>query len=530
MYKKNLKKYLKFYFITDSQNINFSMLYQVKEAVLGGATIVQYRNKTFLPKHINEVYEIKNFLKLNKIPFIINDNILLAKAVDADGIHLGQNDFSPSEARNVLGKNKIIGISVSDLNEFKNTDFSFCDYIGLGPVFPTDTKKDAKKACGLDFVSQISAKSNLPIVGIGGINLENASSVLDSGAVGICVISALTKEKNIYKASTLLSNLLNINPEKISQKWGNEFELIEKLTKFKSFKRNIKISAGDDSALLYCIKKPVISTDTQREDIHFKLSWQNFYEIGFKTVSVCLSDLAASYARPLSVFINLGLPDYVSDQDIIELYKGIDENLSLHNCSIGGGNVSAAEKFCIDLFAIGEGSEIFPKRSGAKEGELICSTGFLGLSKAGLEIVEKNIKGYEFLVNAFKRPTPKFFESKILEKFKVNCVIDISDGLYGDLIHLTKTSKLSSIIYEKDLLVHPELEKYCQDFNKNPLEYIVSGGEDYELLFTCPEKSFESIKKEINNAFIVGKTAKLKDKYIKSKIIGNSFDHGHKNF
>ncbi|MDY0360840.1 MAG: thiamine-phosphate kinase [Desulforegulaceae bacterium] len=526
MYKKNLKKHLKFYFITDHQNTNISMLDQVKEAVLGGATIVQYRNKNFLPGHIDEVYEIKKFLKLNKIPFIINDNILLAKAVDADGIHLGQDDFSPFSARNIIGKNKIIGISISDLYEFENTDFSQCDYIGLGPVFPTNTKKDAKKACGLGFVSKITSKTTLPVVGIGGINIKNCNSVIETGALGICVISAVTGESSIYEASKHLSSALKISLPQIREKWKNEFELIKKLCRFDSFNKNLKISAGDDAALLFGMKSPVISTDTQREDIHFRLSWQSFHEIGFKAVSVCLSDLAASYAKPVSVFINLGLPEYVSDEDVLELYRGIDENLSIYNCSIGGGNISSSEKLSIDLFAIGEGSEIFPKRSEAKEGDLICSTGFLGLSKAGLEILEKNIEGFDFLINSFKKPKPKFNEAKILETFKICCVTDISDGLFGDLSHIAKASRLTAFIDSSTISIHPELHKFCTRFNKNPLEYVISGGEDYELLFTCSKSDFKKIKLEIPDAFIAGKTIKLRDKYIVSEINGNSFDHG----
>ncbi|MCB9480329.1 MAG: thiamine-phosphate kinase [Desulfobacteraceae bacterium] len=526
MYKKNLKRHLKFYFITDHQNTNISMLEQVKEAVLGGATIVQYRNKNFLPGHIDEVYEIKKFLKLNKIPFIINDNILLAKAVDADGIHLGQDDFSPASARNIIGKNKIIGISVSDLYEFENTDFSQCDYIGLGPVFPTNTKKDAKKACGLDFVSKITSKTTLPVVGIGGINIKNCSSVIEAGALGICVISALTGQNNIFKASKELSSALKISLPQIREKWKNEFELINKLCRFDSFNKNLKISAGDDAALLFAMKNPVISTDTQREDIHFRLSWQSFHEIGFKAVSVCLSDLAASYAKPVSVFINLGLPEYVSDEDVLEIYRGIDENLSIYNCSIGGGNISSSEKLSIDLFAVGEGSEIFPKRSEAKEGDLICSTGFLGLSRAGLEILDNNIEGYDFLINAFKRPAPKFFQSEILKESGINCVTDISDGLYGDLSHIAKASEITVVIDNSNILIHPELQRYCKNHNKNPIEYIISGGEDYELLFTCSISEFEEIKNKIPDAFIAGKAVRQRKDLIISEITGESFDHG----
>jgi thiamine-monophosphate kinase len=526
MFKNNIKKHLKFYFITDHNSKKYSMYEQVESAVKGGATIIQYRNKNLLPEQIDEVYKIKNFLKLNKIPFIINDNILLAKAVDADGVHLGQDDFSPLQARQVIGKDKIIGISVSNYDEFENTDFSDCDYIGLGPVFDTNTKKDAKKACGTQLLTDITKKTALPVAAIGGINPGNAEETLNAGASGICVISALTGFDDIRAKALELSEILKISPEKTEFKWENEFELIEKLSCFESFKKNLKVGAGDDSALLNSIEYPVISTDAQIEDVHFRLSFQNFYEIGFKSVSITLSDLCASYAEPVSVFINLGLPDYVSDNDIENLYKGINYNLLKYNCSLGGGNISKSLKLSIDLFAIGNGKHIFPQRSHAKPDQLICSTGYLGLSKAGFEILENNIKGYDFLVNAFKKPEPKFFEADILRENGVKCVTDISDGLYGDIFHVAKSSQLTAELDPENMSIHPELKKYCREFNKNPYDYIISGGEDYELLFTCSESQYEIIKTKLKNSFIAGRFVKFSKDFIKSDITGKSYNHG----
>ncbi|MGM0417950.1 MAG: thiamine-phosphate kinase [Thermodesulfobacteriota bacterium] len=526
MFKKNLKKHIKFYFITDHNSKKDSMYNQVESAVKGGASIVQYRNKNLLPEQIDEVYKIRNFLKLNKIPFIINDNILLAKAVDADGVHLGQEDFSPLQAKQVIGKDKIIGISVSDYKEFENTDFSDCDYIGLGPVFATNTKKDAKKACGTELITDITKKTDLPVAAIGGINQENAQKVINAGASGICVISALTASDNIRSKALELSDILKISPAQPEYKWKNEFELIEKLKCFESFKKNLRVGAGDDSALLNSIENPVISTDAQIEDVHFRLSFQNFYEIGFKSVSITLSDLCASYAEPVSVFINLGLPDYVSDNDIENLYKGINKNLLKHNCSLGGGNIAKSLKLSIDLFAIGNGKHIFPQRSKAKPDQLICSTGYLGISKAGLEILENNIKGYDFLVDAFKKPEPKFYEADILRKNDIECVTDISDGLYGDVLHIAKSSELTAELDPETMKVHPELEKYCREFDKNPYDYIISGGEDYELLFTCSVSQYEKIRKKIKNSFIAGRFIKFSKDFIKSDITGRSYNHG----
>ncbi|HUV77114.1 MAG TPA: thiamine phosphate synthase, partial [Desulfobacterales bacterium] len=135
-----LKSTLRFYFITDEHTIGFSPVKQVQLAIKAGATSVQYRNKSFSPRFFEEVAVIKNICKCNAIPFIINDNILLAKAVMADGVHLGQDDEDPALAKRILGPQAIIGKSVSNLDELNASDLSVCDYIGTGPVFSTQTK------------------------------------------------------------------------------------------------------------------------------------------------------------------------------------------------------------------------------------------------------------------------------------------------------------------------------------------------------------------------------------------------------
>lgn len=522
---EKLKKSLKLYFLTDHQIKSPGMFAQVKDAIKGGATMIQYRNKDFLPGQINEVYEIADICRLNKIPFIINDDILLAKAVNADGLHIGQSDSSIESARKVLGKDKIIGISISSTQEFLSTDLEHFDYIGLGPVFHTDTKKDASKASGLEFLNEISKKTDLPIVAIGGINLKNTLDIINNGGDGIAVISAISRSEDIIKTTNEFAKLLNIETKAFNEKWNDEFSLIEELKKFKAFKINNRVGAGDDAALLKALKSPVISTDTQREDVHFRLDWQSFYEIGFKAVSISLSDLAASYSKPESVFINLGLPDYISNSQVNEIYSGINDNLLNYSVSIGGGNISRAEKLSIDMFVIGEGKKIFPERSMAKKGEVLCSTGHLGLAKAGLEILLKNIKGHDFLVDKFKFPKPRFDYAKILENHGIKCVTDISDGIYGDIEHIAKASSLTAVLTPETFIVDPELTKLCSELNENPHDFIVSGGEDYQLLFTCTKEKFEGIKKEIKDSFIIGYLKEFTGNYIEG-FKSKSFNHG----
>lgn len=290
---------------------------------------------------------------------------------------------------------------------------------------------------------------------------------------------------------------------------SNEFSLIHKIRhRADAINRNhpiLKVPPGDDAALLSDLACPVITTDCQREGVHFRLDWQTPAEIGFKAVVVTLSDLAASYAHPVCLFINLTIPSHVTEHTILQLYDGIGEALTLYPCALGGGNISAGSELALDLFAIGEGHpDRFPLRSKAHPGEGLYVTGPLGLARAGLDALERGCPNASELVRAFKRPRPRFDAADLLMNHQVRCVMDISDGLSGDALHLAEASDIA-IVFEIDPVHIPQsLSHYCERMGLSPREMILGGGEDYELLFTCTEALFDSIKPHLPGAFRVG--------------------------
>jgi thiamine-phosphate pyrophosphorylase len=192
-----LNRALRFYFITDEDVPGFPPIQQVQIAIRAGATIIQYRNKSFSSRFFEDVAAIRNICKCNAVPFIINDNILLSKAVSADGVHLGQKDDDPTIAKRILGSQSIVGKSVSNMNEFHLTDLSSCDYIGTGPVFSTQTKRDAKQVIGLSGLKTVVTASPVPVVAIGGIDETTAASCIKEGAAGVAVISAITRQTHL---------------------------------------------------------------------------------------------------------------------------------------------------------------------------------------------------------------------------------------------------------------------------------------------------------------------------------------------
>lgn len=176
----------------------------VEQAILGGVTVVQLREKDASSK---EFYDIAMSLKkvTNKynVPLIINDRLDIALAVDADGLHVGQEDLPCSVLRKILGPDKILGISANTIEDALEAQKDGADYLGVGAVYPTDSKK-VDGAIGVDKLKEIKEAVNIPVVAIGGINEENASEITPSGVEGICVISAIFGKEDIKKASEQL--------------------------------------------------------------------------------------------------------------------------------------------------------------------------------------------------------------------------------------------------------------------------------------------------------------------------------------
>ncbi|WP_286172937.1 thiamine phosphate synthase [Caproiciproducens sp. MSJ-32] len=210
------RKSMLLYAVTDRAWLGAKSLSMVvREALEGGASFIQLREKNLpFDEFLAEANEIKELCKEYMVPFVINDNVDVALACDADGVHLGQDDMSPIEARKMLGDNKIIGISAVNLEQAILAEKQGADYLGVGAVFPTSTKEDA------DYVSYEELKKiceavSIPVVAIGGIGANNIMELKGSGIDGISVVSAIFAQKNIKEAT---ENLLKLSKEMVSSK------------------------------------------------------------------------------------------------------------------------------------------------------------------------------------------------------------------------------------------------------------------------------------------------------------------------
>jgi thiamine-phosphate pyrophosphorylase len=196
------KKYAKrifavkgYYFITDSGLSRRGNISDVKSALGAGVSVVQYRNKSGTTKQLYE--EARALHKLcRKALFLVNDRVDIALAVGADGVHLGRDDLFYREARRILGKDKIIGLTVHSIEEARSAQKIGADYLGVSPIFSTGTKKDAGTPCGAGLIRKIKNIVAIPIVAVGGINRDNAREVIAAGADSLCAISAVVGSRD----------------------------------------------------------------------------------------------------------------------------------------------------------------------------------------------------------------------------------------------------------------------------------------------------------------------------------------------
>lgn len=192
------------YLVTDEiERCRHGLLETVKPAVEGGVTIVQYRSEQLSHEEQREqVLPLQAYLRSVGVPLIINDNVELAVEIDADGIHIGQDDMPVPEARALIGPHKILGLTVTTPEQMVAVDTELVDYLGCGPVFPTITKDDAPPPMGVEGWAELARMSPLPVVAIGGLNKERTAAIRATGlAAGVAVVSAICAAENPTQAA-----------------------------------------------------------------------------------------------------------------------------------------------------------------------------------------------------------------------------------------------------------------------------------------------------------------------------------------
>jgi thiamine-monophosphate kinase len=291
-----------------------------------------------------------------------------------------------------------------------------------------------------------------------------------------------------------------------------EFGLIEQLTKNVELQNASSIlGVGDDAAVIdHFGKQTVITTDLLLEGIHFDLMYTPLKHLGYKSVVVNLSDIYAMNAEPTQITLSIGISNRFSVEAIQEFYEGVYAACEKYGVDLIGGDTSASQKgFVISVTAIGEvAPDKFVKRSTAQKGDLICVSGNLGGAFLGLTLMEREKRIYlenpqlqpdleneAYIVGRLLKPEAR---KDIIAFFAANEIVptsmmDISDGLSSEVLHLCKQSGLGCRIYEEKLPVADEARKAAFKFGLDPTVCALNGGEDYELIFTLKQEDYDRI-------------------------------------
>jgi thiamine-monophosphate kinase len=284
-----------------------------------------------------------------------------------------------------------------------------------------------------------------------------------------------------------------------------EFGLIKKLSQGFLVRQDHVIKAvGDDAAAFIQPFGEVIlvTTDMMIERVHFLRDATSGFNLGYKSLAVNLSDIAAMGASAREAFISIAIPDNCSIEFIEDIYRGIKNLAAGFQVNLLGGDTTGSQRdLVINVVVVGSApKEEILYRDGAKNGDIIFCTGYLGDSRAGCHLLVNKIEGesknFEALKNAHLIPRPYLREGKFLAQCGgVNAAIDISDGLSSDLGHIMEQSKVGAKIYSEKIPVSENLKTFCQLFNFDPVQYAVAGGEDYVLLFTAaPDQANKVVK------------------------------------
>ena len=291
-----------------------------------------------------------------------------------------------------------------------------------------------------------------------------------------------------------------------------EFGLIDHLT------RNIEIQnastvlgVGDDAAVIdHFGKQTVLTTDLLVEGVHFDLIYTPLKHLGYKSVVVNLSDVYAMNAIPTQIILSIGISNRFSLEALDEFYEGVYAACEKYGVDLVGGDTTSSQKgFIISLTAIGEvAPDNYVKRSTAKKGDLLCVSGDLGGAYVGLLFLERekkifvespgvqpDLENESYVIGRLLKPEARkdIVEFFATNQIKPTAMMDISDGLSSEILHICKDSNLGCVLYEEKIPVSEEMKKAAFKFEIDPTACALSGGEDYELLFTVAQEDYEKL-------------------------------------
>jgi thiamine-monophosphate kinase len=283
-----------------------------------------------------------------------------------------------------------------------------------------------------------------------------------------------------------------------------EFGLINRITK-KPKDKNIVVGIGDDAAVIKTSGLQVLTTDCLVEGDHFRREWFTPEQIGMKAIEINISDVASMGAIPKYILVSLALPKDLNVDFVDKLYKGMWKTCDKYDVEIIGGNMTHCNQVVISIILTGEVNEKnLSLRSGAKPGDFIFVSNYLGYGRAGLRLFQEKLDGFEEVRKCYLEPTASLDFSKKIAKY-VNAMEDISDGLAPEIRHICDESKCGAIIYKDKIPITEEVRNIAQQLSEDAYNYALFGGEDFGLVYTVSKNNLDNVK-----GFLVGEITKNK--------------------
>lgn len=310
----------------------------------------------------------------------------------------------------------------------------------------------------------------------------------------------------------------------------SEFELIKRIKEeFPLNDKNV-LGIGDDASFINNPSSILITTDAMVDKVHFLSKKKNFFSIGYKSLAVNISDIAAMGGIPEFFLLTLGIPPNLKDNDLEEIISGLKMAASEYKTKLIGGDTVSSGILLISITLIGKPLKTPILRRGAKKGDFIYVTGTIGDSFIGLSLLlggkRFSVEDENYFINRHLYPTPRVsWMEKILKDYNITSAIDVSDGLIGDLIHIAEESCCGFELHIEEVPISEN--EIGKSYQKKPLfylSYLLSGGEDYEIIFTSPDEI--DLKKLNKEGIKVSKIGKITERNYKLYFYGKEIELG----
>ena len=285
---------------------------------------------------------------------------------------------------------------------------------------------------------------------------------------------------------------------------GGELALINRVVRRECLDPAVVKGVGDDCAVIdaggdECL---LVTTDMMCEEVHFTFRWQSFYQVGWKLMEANVSDIVAMGGTPRWAFLSLSLTNDTSVEQVEDLYRGLYDSAARHGLALIGGDTTHADRRALNLAVIGTAPrDLIRYRSGALPGDLVCVTGTLGKSEAGLRLLLAGKEGWRA---GYTQPTCRLAAEGRSIARHARAMIDVSDGLASEIAHICEESGTGAVIEYDSIPLSPETVAAAAAVGMDPRGFALYGGEDFELLFTIADEAIGNLRKEFSDFTVVG--------------------------